>query len=99
MPSNAGSGWKSARGQTLVLVALAMPMLFSVVAVVVDGASMMAQRRSMQNAADASALAASQELPVTGQCTGAYTDPYPSSCQSKVLWAANHYSHDVNNGP
>jgi Putative Flp pilus-assembly TadE/G-like len=76
-----------------------MPMIFSVVALVVDGSTLMAQRRSIQNAADAAALAASQELPAGGPCAGASTDPYPSSCQSRVLWTANHYSHDVNGGP
>jgi hypothetical protein len=85
--------------QALVLMALALPLFFGFAAVVVDGSTLMAQRRSVQNAADAAALAAAQELPLSGVCAGAYTDPYPSTCQSRVLWAANHFSHDVNHGP
>jgi Flp pilus assembly protein TadG len=52
-------------GQTLILIALALPMLFAVVALVIDGAHLFVQRRSVQNAADASALAVAQGLPMT----------------------------------
>jgi uncharacterized membrane protein len=72
-------------------VALALPLFFAVVALVVDGSTLMAQKRSIQNAADASALAAAQELPASGPCDAA--------CQANVLAAANRYSHDVNGGP
>jgi hypothetical protein len=41
---------------------LALPVFFSIVALVTDGSTLMAQRRSAQNAADAAALAAAQEL-------------------------------------
>ena len=49
-------------GQVLVLVALALPLLFGMMAIVVDAANLMVQRRSMQNAADASVLAAAHDL-------------------------------------
>ena len=53
---------KRSTGQALILVMLTLPLLFSVCAVVVDGTNLMVNRRQMQNAADASALAAGQEL-------------------------------------
>jgi len=59
---------ESQRGQALVLVALCLPLFFAIVALVVDGATLMAKRRAIQNAADAAALAGSQELPARGPC-------------------------------
>src|SRR5262249_53526570 len=58
---------------------------------VVDGGKLMIERRAIQNAADAAALAAAQEL--QPGCAG---DPI---CEPKVLAAANRYSSIVNNGP
>jgi len=49
-------------GQSLVLFALALPVLFSMCALVLDGTNVMVDKRQLQNAADASALAAAQEL-------------------------------------
>ncbi len=53
---------RGSTGQALVVLALALPLFFSMCALVVDGANLMVHRRTMQNAADASALAAAQEL-------------------------------------
>jgi hypothetical protein len=53
---------RCATGQALILVALAMPLFFSVVGLVIDGSNLMVHRRMMQNAADGAALAASQDL-------------------------------------
>src|SRR5215212_1462200 len=53
---------RSSAGQSLVLFALALPLFFSLCALVLDGTSAMVDKRQMQNAADASALAAAQEL-------------------------------------
>ncbi len=50
-------------GQTLILVALALPLLIAVMMLVVDGANIFVQRRVVQNAADAGALAAAGYLP------------------------------------
>src|SRR5262249_12858196 len=55
-------GIRSATGQALILVALAMPLFFSVVGLVIDGSNLMVHRRMMQNAADGASLAASQDL-------------------------------------
>jgi Putative Flp pilus-assembly TadE/G-like len=88
---------RSAAGQALILVALAMPLFFSVVGLVIDGSNLMVHRRSLQNAADAAALAAAQELPAGGPCLG--PDSTPGTCLYRVLTTANQYSHDVNHGP
>jgi Flp pilus assembly protein TadG len=50
-------------GQTLILVALAFPLLMTMMLLVVDGANLFVQRRMVQNAADAGALAAAAYLP------------------------------------
>lgn len=51
--------WARARqaGQSLVLVALLLPVLLIVIALAIDGGYAFAQRRQMQNAADAGAVA------------------------------------------
>lgn len=49
-------------GQTLVYVALAMVALLAFVALAVDGGHVYAERRRMQNAADAAALAGAYEI-------------------------------------
>jgi Putative Flp pilus-assembly TadE/G-like len=49
-------------GQALVLVMVALPLFFSVCALVVDGTNLMVNKRQLQNASDAAALAAGQEL-------------------------------------
>ena len=46
-----------------------MPMFFSLAAVIIDGTNLMVHRRSLQNAADASALAMAQNVDVSaGTC-------------------------------
>src|ERR671937_413608 len=61
---------KTEAGQALVMVVLMMPVFFSVVALVTDGSTLLAQRRVMQNAADAAALAAAQDLAAAEACHG-----------------------------
>lgn len=51
---------KNERGATLILVALSLAASLSVVGVVVDGGSAFAERRQMQNSADAAALSAAR---------------------------------------
>lgn len=50
------------KGQTLVIVALALFALIALVALAIDGGNLMAERRRMQNAADAAALAGARDL-------------------------------------
>src|SRR5690349_10610974 len=84
------------KGQTLVIVALALPMFFAIVSLVIDGSTLMAKRRGMQNAADASSLAAAQELVPGAACTG--PDTLPATCLGRVKAKASTYS-TVNGGP
>ena len=55
--------FKDDRGQSLIMVALMMIVLLGVTALTVDYGFLAWQRRSLQNAADAGALAAAWELP------------------------------------
>ena len=50
------------RGQSLVIVALALLTILALVALVLDGGNAYAQRRRVQNAADAGAVAGAREL-------------------------------------
>ncbi len=54
--------WRDESGQSLVLVALLMVAILGVTAIVLDGAYAFAQRRWMQNAADAAAMAGARAL-------------------------------------
>lgn len=60
----------SERGQALVLIALLMVGLMGVMGLVVDGGNAYAQRRRMQNAADASALAGARQVNQMGATNG-----------------------------
>jgi hypothetical protein len=53
-------------GQTLIIFAIAMPLILSLVALVVDGSMLMVHRRTLQVAADATALAVAQDLQTPG---------------------------------
>ena len=60
---------KSELGQVTIVVTLALPVLLGFGALVVDIGNAYVQKRTMQQAADAAALAAAQELvPVVGGC-------------------------------
>jgi hypothetical protein len=74
------------RGQTIVIVALSALVLLGLVALAVDGGSALVQRRNMQNAADAAALAAAQLLQsnMTTSCTNIGPIPcYPAYLLTK----------------
>jgi Flp pilus assembly protein TadG len=59
-------------GQALVMVVFAMLTIMAVAMVVVDGGHAFVEKRSLQNAVDAAALAAAGKLPTNGSaCTGA----------------------------
>jgi len=66
---------RNERGATLILVALSLAASLSVVGVVVDGGSAFAERRQMQNSADAAALSATRAFDrlVTGQESSVWT--------------------------
>lgn len=60
-------GLRREDGQSLILFAVALPLVIVVVALVVDGTNVFVQKQSVQNAADAAALAAAQDL-TTSAC-------------------------------
>src|SRR5205807_9830013 len=61
---------KGKRAQSLVIVALSATALFGIIAHGLDAGRLYFQRRDVQNAADAGALAGAQELLPTGADTG-----------------------------
>jgi Flp pilus assembly protein TadG len=64
--------WKREQGQTIIIVAFALVVLLLAVGLAIDGGRVMASRRQMQNAADAAAMAGTQELAqVILRCQGA----------------------------
>jgi Putative Flp pilus-assembly TadE/G-like len=82
--------WQEERGQTLILVVFAMPLMIALVALVADGSNLFANKRSVQNVADATALAVARDIPRDGTpCTS----PCPAM-QSDAIDYSNR-----NNGP
>ena len=76
-------------GQTLIFTVLALPLFFALVALVTDGSNLFANRRSVQNIADASVLAAVRELnPDFSLCTG------PASTAGTCLYRVETVSSD-----
>jgi len=78
--------WRHDTGQVIVVLALALPLLLGMAALVIDLGNAFVQRRSLQNAADAAALAAAQGLPCT-DTSGAPSTP----CQNAVAQLAGNY--------
>jgi Flp pilus assembly protein TadG len=66
-------------GATALLVAVLLLMLLGVAAVVIDAGMLYAERRSMQTAADAAALAGVQELPADPGNASTVADSYVSA--------------------
>ncbi len=56
-----GRFWEE-KGQTIFMVAVMLPLLLGAAAVVVDATNLFVNKRSVQNAADAAALAAARDL-------------------------------------
>ena len=61
---------KRERGQVIVIAALLLPLLMGMTAVAVDIGSYSSDRRNLQNAADAVALAAANDLPDSNKAMG-----------------------------
>src|SRR6186997_850233 len=60
-------GLRAEEGQTIVFVVAALPLLLAIGALIIDGSNLFVNKRSLQNAADASALAAAADL-AKGTC-------------------------------
>jgi hypothetical protein len=82
----------------LVLVALLLPVLLGMFAVVLDGSNLMVQHRSMQNAADAAALAAAPDLAPALDPTCASDPVCLGTVRTKAVNDAAKYSA-MNGGP
>ena len=76
---------KQKRAQSLVIVALSATALFGIIALGLDAGRLYFQRRDVQNAADAGALAGAQELIPTGANTVVTTQMITAAdCQASV---------------
>src|SRR5213596_1799233 len=76
---------KGKRAQSLVIVALSATALFGIIALGLDAGRLYFQRRDVQNAADAGALAGAQELLPTGSNTTVTSAMIDSAgCQASV---------------
>jgi putative Flp pilus-assembly TadE/G-like protein len=87
--------FRSELGQSLLVILLALPIMLGFMGLVVDGAHAFGEKRRTQNAADAAALAAAQNLifgTTSGDCP---TGPPPINSVKK---AAECYS-EINGGP
>ena len=73
------AAWRDDSGATALFVAVITVVLLGVAALVVDVGLLYAERRSMQTAADAAALAGVQELPASVSNAKAEADAYVSS--------------------
>jgi Putative Flp pilus-assembly TadE/G-like len=73
------------QGQTLILFVFALPLLLALIALVSDGSNLFANKRSVQNVADASVLAAVREL---NPCFGSGSI---TACTSNVQSVATDY--------
>src|SRR6266536_1861275 len=89
--------FRGTRGQILPLYAIALPVMLGFVALALDGGKLWVMRTHVQNAADASSLAASLDL---GPCSaGCDSDPAAESAvRSAVEADVNSYS-SKNDGP
>lgn len=78
----AGQLLRSERGISTVLFALVLPAVMGIQALVIDGTRLFVERRALQNAADAAALAAAAYLPST--------DPHvlANATQAAITYAA-----------
>ena len=65
--------WRDEAGQVFVIFALALPVLLGASAIVVDVGNLFFQKRTLQGAADAAALAGSQVLSDAAALTGNYS--------------------------
>jgi hypothetical protein len=85
---------RSEKGQSLIMVLITLPVLLGMMGLVVDGAHAFGEKRRTQNAADAAALAAAQNL-IGSLSSACPAGPPPVNNLKK---AAECYS-EVNDGP
>jgi len=83
------------RGQVLVVFALALVVIVAMVGLVLDGGSTYAQRRDMQNVADAAAMAGAYAYTNT-YVTSPGTAPNAAFVAAESIATANGYTNGVN---
>jgi hypothetical protein len=83
---------KREAGQALILTALVLPLFFAIALLVVDGSRVFIVKRSMQNAADAAALAAARDLNDTDTACAGDELADPTSCLYKVRATVQQYA-------
>ena len=86
------AGLRGSRGQVITLYAIALPVLLGFCALALDGGKLFVSKIHVQNAADAAALASSQDLG-QGQC---YLGPSASCDAATQLAVRGQVSADVN---
>jgi len=91
MDTNVRGGRARQQGQILPLFALAMIVILSIGALVLDGASMLVTRRHLQNAGDAAALAGANLIQKTnsGSVCSSTSGPPPGAARSDIIAAVN----------
>lgn len=75
---------RAARGQVLIMVALGLVVLLALAGLSIDVGRLMAERRHLQNAADAATLAACQSLK-----DGAVADPAAATARARSVASVN----------
>jgi hypothetical protein len=91
---------RAVKGQTVIIVALCALALLAFVALAVDGGSTLLQRRTMQNGADAGALAAVQAMTAPGIAVSCSPTPCHETylVTNQTVWAAVTQFVNANQG-
>ncbi len=87
------------RGQSLVIVALSATALFGIIALGLDAGRLYFERRDVQNAADAGALAGAQELIPKTPNVGVSSDMSQSARYLAALYAFKTWGDTPRDGP
>src|SRR5262249_39465822 len=85
------------RGLVVVLVALSLTAMISIIAIALDGSLLMDQRRGVQAAADAAALAAAIDLYKNYAANGGLDPNGTAKASGRSVAAANGYTNDGTN--
>ena len=89
---------RTKRGQSLVIIALSATALFGIIALGLDAGRLYFERRDVQNAADAAALAGAQELIPTGANTGQSPFMQQSARTQAALYAFKTFNDTPGSG-
>src|SRR5215831_17708785 len=96
VPNPSGLPQQRRRGTVAVLVAICLTVILGIVAIAVDGGLLMEDRRQVQAAADAAALAAAIDL-YNNYSTNYGLDPSGTAAKSaQTTAAANGFANNVN---